>query len=295
MGYLDFVYQQIESDRTLHKEYIQRQTPFVRDEWLRNVLEKNDNKYHITIDYDELLRNEMKSVFGYIPDAKNVIEHAKRRDYLDGIDEFSLSDEEKSLLFFNGYEEYFNGLREKQNKENNTLSQSDEEHINEIQIKEYTMSDQAIPEISSQKKQSGQKRRGNKKISDQRRIRLGYEAEDKVYDALTRSDKYKIIEVYSSHLSKTGAGDDSKGYDLEYKKEGDDIPRCLEIKHYDGNSIILTENEYKVSQSKECSGRYDLALVTDNEVRIIRDAFVDKSKFKKEVNDYTVYFTVNDK
>ena len=157
------------------------------------------------------------------------------------------------------------------------------------------MSDQAIPEISSQKKQSGQKRRGNKKISDQRRIRLGYEAEDKVYDALTRSDKYKIIEVYSSHLSKTGAGDDSKGYDLEYKKEGDDIPRYLEIKHYDGNSIILTENEYKVSQSKECSGRYDLALVTDNEVRIIRDAFVDKSKFKKEVNDYTVYFTVNDK
>lgn len=295
MGYLDFVYQQIESDRTLHKEYIQRQTPFVRDEWLRNVLEKNDNKYHITIDYDKLLRNEMKSVFGYIPDAKNVIEHAKRRDYLDGIDEFSLSDEEKSLLFFNGYEEYFNGLREKQNKEKNTLSQSDEEHINEIQIKEYTMSDQAIPEISSQKKQSGQKRRGNKKISDQRRIRLGYEAEDKVYDALTRSDKYKIIEVYSSHLSKTGAGDDSKGYDLEYKKEGDDIPRCLEIKHYDGNSIILTENEYKVSQSKECSGRYDLALVTDNEVRIIRDAFVDKSKFKKEVNDYTVYFTVNDK
>ena len=279
----------------MHKEYIQRQTPFVGDEWLRDILEKNDNKYHITIDYDELLRNEMKSVFDYIPNDKGVIEHTKRKDYLDGIDEFSLSDEEKSLLFFDGYEEYFNGLREKQGKENGIVTQSDEEDIIELQIKEYTMSDPAVPVISSQKKRSGHKRKGNKKISDQRRIRLGYEAEDKVYEALTRSDIYKVIEVYSSHLSKTGGGDDSKGYDLEYKKEGDEMSRFLEIKHYDGNSIILTENEYKVSQSKECSGRYDLALVSDNEVRIIRDALADESKFKKKVNDYTIYFTVEDK
>lgn len=294
-GYLHSVYQQIAGDKTLHKEYIQRQTPFVGDEWLRDILEKNDNKYHITIDYDELLRNEMKSVFDYIPNDKGVIEHTKRKDYLDGIDEFSLSDEEKSLLFFDGYEEYFNGLREKQGKENGIVTQSDEEDIIELQIKEYTMSDPAVPVISSQKKRSGHKRKGNKKISDQRRIRLGYEAEDKVYEALTRSDIYKVIEVYSSHLSKTGGGDDSKGYDLEYKKEGDEMSRFLEIKHYDGNSIILTENEYKVSQSKECSGRYDLALVSDNEVRIIRDALADESKFKKKVNDYTIYFTVEDK
>ena len=292
-GYLHSVYQQIAGDKTLHKEYIQRQTPFVGDEWLHDILEKNDNKYHIAIDYDDLLHNEMKSVFDYIPNDKDVIEHTKRKDYLDGIDEFHLSDEEKSLLFFDGYEDYFNGLREKQSKENDIMPQSDEEDSIELQVKEYTMSNSTVPMISSQKKRSGQKRKGNKKISDQRRIRLGYEAEDKVYEALTRSDIYKVIEVYSSHLSKTGGGDDSKGYDLEYKKEGDDMSRFLEIKHYDGKSIILTENEYNVSQ-KECRGRYDLALVTDNEVRIIRDALGDGTKFKKEINDYTIYFTIED-
>lgn len=297
IGYLHFVYQQIAGDKTLHKEYIQRQAPFVKDEWLRGILEKDDNKYHITIDYDKQLCNEMKTVFKYEPNAndKDVIEHTKRKDYLEGIDEFSLSDEEKSLLFFDGHEEYFNDLKEKQRKANDISSQLDEENDNELQIKEYKMSDPAIPAISSQRKRPAQKRRFNKKISDQRRIRLGYEAEDKVYEALSRSDIYEIIEVYSSHLSKTGSGDDSKGYDLEYKKRDDIMSRCLEIKHYDGKSIILTENEYKASQSNECFGRYDLALVTENEVRIIRNALADESKFKKEVNDYTIYFTVNDK
>lgn len=296
IGYSHFVYQQIAGDETLHKEYVQLQKRFEEDGWLRRILVKDDNEYRISIDYNGLLRDEMELVFGYVPCNKGIIEHTERKDYLDGIDKFSLSDEEKSLLFFDGHEDFFNRIREKQNKENGTSLQSDEADSNEIQIKEYTISESDVPTISSQKSQSKHNHKtNNKKIPDRRKIQLGYEAEDKVYKALRQSDRYEIIGVYSSHLSGTGSGDDNKGYDLEYKRKGDELSRCLEIKHYDGNSIILTANEYKVSQSEECSGRYDLALVIDNEVRIIRNAFVDKSKFRKEANDYTVYFAVDNK
>ena len=138
--------------------------------------------------------------------------------------------------------------------------------------------------------------KGNKqhRISERRRVELGHYAEDMVYDALTKSGEYEIGEIYSSYLSyrNNTNGDDSRGYDLEYRKLGDTLYRCLEIKYFNGNSIILSGNEYEVAQQNKA--RYDLALVTDSDIKIIRQAF-DDAQFICKVNDYTIYLKAETK
>ena len=290
--YSDFIYNKIVGNKNLHKDYIQYQNKYLKDnEWLDGILEKNDNVYRIVLNYESLIFDEMKARFGYDSTYTEVVKHEKRMDYLEGIDEYYLSDEDRSLLFFDGYKEYFEKLRTKRAKEDEDFSRDDSEETFRI------MEGMLLNSVASQQhKQYKMTRKGggkNNAISDRRKVKLGYEAEDKVYKAFLQSDEYEITAVFSSHLSKTNGGDDSLGYDLEYRKKGEVMSRCLEIKHYDGESIILTDNEYAMSQSAECVGRYDLALVTGNEIRIVRDAFSDSSKYWKKANNYTVYFKVD--
>lgn len=292
IGYSDFIYNQIVGDKSRHKYYIQYQNKYLKDdEWLNGILEKNDNVYRIDLNYESLICDEMKTCFDYDATYTGMVEHKKRLDYLQRIDEYNLSDEDKSLLFFDGHEEYFEKLRTKRAKEDEDFSHDVSEEP--FRIMEAMLLNSATPE---QHKQYKMMRKGGKKnnaISDRRKVKLGYEAEDKVYKALLQSNEYEITAVFSSHLSETNSGDDSRGYDLEYQKKGEIMSRCLEIKYYDGESIIITDNEYAVSQSPEYAERYDLALVTGNEIRIVRNAFSDSSKYRKKPNDYTVYFSVD--
>ena len=77
---------------------------------------------------------------------------------------------------------------------------------------------------------------------------------------LCKCDEYKITTLFSSQHSKTNSVDDSRGYDLKYRKKGEVMSSCLGIKYYYVKSNILTDNQYVISQSAECTGRYDLVL-----------------------------------
>lgn len=288
-GYMHFVYMQIEGYKELHKEYLQRIAPFKNERWIRDILEQDDNRFRIGLDYDRLVREAMKKEFNYEPVA-DFEEHPKFTCYLRGINEYYLDEEGKSLLYFAGHEDYFAGLRDEDDEDNGSSQPVAGQEDAHISIKEVDMARKPVLNKSGRLPDGGSG--GRQKISERRKRQLGDEAEDKVLRALTDSEEYEIGEVYSSHLSSDGRGDNNKGYDLEYRRKGETYWRCLEIKHFDGASIVLTGNEYEVSQQPGNKGRYDLALVLGNEIQIKRDAFSDPDKFTKVANGYTVYFSI---
>ena len=104
--------------------------------------------------------------------------------------------------------------------------------------------------------------------------------------------KYEIGIIYSKHLNPE-SDNDAQGYDLTYRRKGDLIFRCLEIKNCVGNSIIVSKHEYDVARSKEYRNLYDVALVSGNKILIWKNAFSDESKYTKSSDDYTINFKLN--
>ncbi len=296
-SYVCFIYNKIKDEPSLHHEYLQRQTPFKSDSWLKDILYKDDNIYQLNIEYERLMLSEMQLRFDYKPtfpltDNCPTI----KESYLKGIDKFNLDDESKSLLYFEGYDDFFKNLCNKENNNNNVESSTNLDTEDVLPILECTMNAKNPPidhGINIGDFDSHEKKNQKRKISNSRKAQLGNEAEKRVYDSLLQNSDYEVGNIYSSYLANyasKGNGDDSKGYDLEYRKEGETFYRCLEIKYSDGESIILSGNEYEVSQRSENKARYDLALVTNNDIRIIRNAFADSKNYNKIANDYTVYF-----
>lgn len=123
---------------------------------------------------------------------------------------------------------------------------------------------------------------------------LGNRAEDGVYESLMADDDYEVGAVYSKHLCekyKLATSDDGKGYDLEYRRKGDALWRCLEIKHSNGHSIIMSDNEF---QKATKHNRYDIALYVNGEVRIWRNALSDSNNFIDKLGDHTITFRLQE-
>lgn len=78
---------------------------------------------------------------------------------------------------------------------------------------------------------------------------------------------YEVGIIYSEHLNPQ-KGDDTKGYDLEYRRKGESLYCCFEIKHSDGKSVIVSRNEFDISQSEDYRERYDVALVVGKTIKI---------------------------
>ena len=64
------------------------------------------------------------------------------------------------------------------------------------------------------------------------------------------------------------------------------------IKHFDGSSIILSANEFRVANSEEYRDRYDIALYDGKNITIVRNPFADDQKFDIQANQYTVRFAL---
>lgn len=299
-GYVCSIHDEIKDEPDLHHEYLQRQAPFKSNVWLKDILCKDDNKYRASIDYNGIILSEMKLRFNYVPTypLKNECP-TKIESYLDGIDEFNLDDDSKSLLYFEGHDDYFDNLRITDDGASCMDANNSDDSEEVLPIFEFKMNAKS-PSANNGANSGDQGNRAGlhhkRKVSHRRKIQLGNEAERRVYEALLKDSNYEVGAIYSSYLSNYASkagGDDSKGYDLEYRKKGETLYRCLEIKYSDGESIILSENEYEVSQRSENKDRYDLALVINDEIRIIRNAFSDSDNYNKIANDYTVYFTTS--
>ncbi len=288
-------------DREKEKQYLGKIADFQSNDWVDTALEPNGG-YLIAPDYNAAVIKFIISKFDFNPEKfkrcqSDMAPQPKHYDY-DGLE---LNIEDESLLYFDGNEDYFSALKEKHAFE----VLPEEQTLPEVnKTDKYKKENTArISVIETRKKtedtskNNANNRRGNgktrRKISDSYLKKIGNEAEDKVLAALqAEGSEYEVVTIFSKHLN-PDSGNDAQGYDLEYKRKGDEITRCLEIKHFLGNSIIVSRHEYEVSQSEECKGRYDVALVNGNEIQIWENAFSDESKYTIIADDYTISFEVS--
>ncbi len=293
--YFHYIYTQLCDDIDKHKEYCSKLAEYTDDVWLENLLNEEDNMYQTALDYDALIRNAVLRKFECSLPVEGAVEHKKIERYLIGLNCFNMNYEEESLLFFEGHDKAFDGLREEQKHDSDVSDSnpSDKTTIQVCDIVELSISkpkDDKGESAKDAEKSYGSK--GSRNISEKRKVQLGNNAEDAVYESISNSQEYEIISVCSSHLAKNNKGNDSAGYDLVYKKKDETMHRYLEIKHSDGKSILLTANEYEVSQKEEYKDCYDIALYDGKKVTILRSPLADSQNFDLLANDYTVRFTL---
>lgn len=289
LRYLHYVYGELVGTPERHKEYHIRHIEYNDDRWLEELL--GDNKYSVELEYDALVHKAIYERFNCNVSDYEPVEHKLLKCYKE-IDTYCLSDEDRGLLYFEGYLEHLKRSAQDDDQQQETEVAS--ETIPRIcSIQESNISRTKPNPSSSEVSLRSHISKGRGKVSENRKRQLGNQAENAVFAALQASEDYKILHVYSSNLAENDLGDDSKGYDLEYIKVGETLSRFLEIKHTDGKSIILTANEYDVAMSAECRDRYDLALYHDGKVTIVRTPFIDNQKFDIQANDYTVRFKID--
>ena len=121
--------------------------------------------------------------------------------------------------------------------------------------------------------------------SDLDKEKAGKEAEITAYNELLKySEKYKIVHIYSKNLN--ASGENSEHYDLSYiRLDEPKITRCLEIKSMSSSSILMSDGEFKYA--KEHKDIYDLAIVKDHKVTIIRSPFA-KQEIEGEPETYKI-------
>lgn len=288
-------------------KYITYMNKFMDESWLNGILDMH-RSFLLSLDYEAMVLEALKDNFDFVPDVnpeKSFTVPSQKEEYLQdhSIFELSLSDKDKSLLYFEGYDAYFENLIERlypSSQENESKEEfgdprsSEKEKSESIPMSIVTTIKREEPIHIIKKNSRGHSRRI--RISDNDRKRLGENAEDLVYKALTASDSEFVVgTVYSSYLCKKynlSPGDDSKGYDLEYRHKDESIFRCLEIKHSDGKSVIMSRNEYEVARNPELQLSYDIALVVRNEIMIWKDAFKDESSFAVTSDTVTLCFDI---
>lgn len=194
-----------------------------------------------------------------------------------------------SLLFFEGFEVEIK----------NTLDQLKTKVENDDSVGLHDTEDESIVIISdsrikatSPRVQSQGKPNGDYAYTSQvskKKALAGKKEENKVIKALKKSG-FEVIPV-----SKTT---DSKHYDLEYKKPGGEW-RFLEVKKDSGGYFFLSKEEKNTAINDANARKYDIAIVSGNNIHIIEcpflfgsETFENNSKFFAEPSDYVIHFNI---
>lgn len=287
----------------MQRLYLRNINDFQSDSWIEDALSKWDERYKITPDYHDFIMNLILERFKFnLFDFKATYPAVPVINENYNYDGLELNIDDESLLYFEGNEEYFEQLRNKficadtnenENEDSHANNKSDKEDITPLKIAIVVTEKKANGAMD--KKPSNKRGHGNtrRKINDSYLKRIGNEAEDKVLRALeSPGSEYEVGQIYSKHLN-PDSGNDAQGYDLEYRRKGEKIFRCLEIKNFVGDSIIVSRHEYETAMSEAYRDRYDVALVTSDEIQIWRNAFSDDSKYTKTSEDYIISFKIN--
>lgn len=302
VNYKIWLHDQLSDSIEKQKQYLAKISDFQSDDWIQEAFSQWEQKYAISPSYRDYIIDRMKEIFLFDFKNLNLSSTAVPTKYdtydYEGIE---LNIEDESLLYFEGNEDYFANLRDKYNCSEST---ADDVVTNYDSLTDDDKEKQQYFEISivntdmptDPKEKTGNKRgRGKtvRKLNDKDLKDIGNRAEDTVKKAFSSPDSnYEIGEIYSKHLNPE-SGNDAQGYDMTYKRKGESIFRCLEIKNCIGNSIIVSRHEYDVARSKEYRDLYDVALVSGNKIQIWRNAFSDETKYTISSDDYTISFRVN--
>ncbi len=299
----------VSKDIKLKKDYYRQIITFdnsVADGRYVNFCEKN--KYQLYPDYDVAIYDFVEEE--YKIDLQSFIEDVNVVDtrYDDLISNYSFGDsvedikkilqakdiEIYSLLYFDGYNE-----KVKEALEEERINY-EEEVSNDVNDTIFDVSKIELFETSIERRIVGYTTNNNRNRigsavtskSNRRKARAGKREEEKVYQVL----KHNGYEV--RHVSKKT---DSKHYDIEYKSKEDSVWRFLEVKKDSGGYFYLSKAEKDTALSKDYTNRYDIAIVSDTEVRIVKglfdfeeESFENNSKFYAEPTEFIISFDIKD-
>lgn len=286
------------------REFISLLNAFREDGWIDDLLA--EIKFRIKPDYSKIMKGCLDKKFGFniaCSEACHTQLPRLHEEYLCGHSrhELSLSEQDESLLYFDGKSDYFLALihrifpEETMNTEPDVPAEEGSLNSEEVFPISFIATDRPEPSVGK-KNRAGTS--GRRKPSDKHIKRLGDRAELMVLNSLRApGSEFEVGAIYSENLAshEGGIGDDSKGFDIEYRRKGDSLYRCLEIKNCstDGE-LIISRNEYEASQKEENRERYDLALVRNNKILIWRNAFVNPEKYSLSADEYHVRFDITD-
>ena len=117
-----------------------------------------------------------------------------------------------------------------------------------------------------------------------------------------QEDKVKISLLMQGYLvNHVSTKTDGKHYDIEYKKEGETEWRFLEVKKDSGGYFFLSKAEKETAISKINVEKYDIAIVGDSTIHIIKspfnfndESFEQNTKFHAEPIEYKINFKIED-
>ncbi len=228
----------------------------------------------IELNYTSILAKMVSDTFGLeLNDKSEPIEiHPDYVELTKQHDDFekSLSDEQKSLLYFAGNIEVIKGFIH--DAEVSELAETDEGEDDEtlLPIVEGKLSGK-IPAATSARQ--GKKQGGGvvDPRSERAKKKAGKKAEQKVRDSLIKEHGRINVQWVSGNSNEAGA-DDTLGYDFRYRKQVGDPWDYLEVKSVSGTSFIITNNEVKTAF--ENKSKYHMALVKDGKIVIDKAFFV---------------------
>lgn len=258
-------------------------------------------------DYGEALRNYVNEKFEIDLNLNQKVERSIeiKPEYSkiiasftfgDSVDDMTkiIKDNEKttySLMFFEGFEADVRSICEKLKKEVNhdfeNELEGDEEDV--LDIIDCTIS----PGSFWSPAPSGNRNNGGSYTSKGARQKAasGKKQENRVKKALEK--KGYVV----NHVSIKA---DAYHYDIEYRKENETDWRFLEVKKDSGGYFFLTREEKETALLNINKDRYDVAVVNDTGIHIIRAPFLfedenfeNNSKFKAEPTEYRVSFKLN--
>lgn len=242
---------------------------------LRSVLER---EIDVSIKYKSILK--VYSFGESIEDMEKIIKSENPSLY--------------SLMYFDGFENEVKLECDKQAAAK-TAEYGDPEENNNPEDATLTIIESALSNgsiSSSNGSKSGHKGGSYNSKGDRNKAASGKKQEDRVKNSLEKQG-YSVIHV----SNKT----DGKHYDLEYKKGGDTEWRFLEVKKDSGGYFFLSKAEKETAISKINVEKYDIAIVGDDTIHIIKspfnfndESFDQNSKFQAEPIEYKINFKIED-
>jgi hypothetical protein len=244
-------------------------------------------KYQIEVPYapllQELVEQHYRINLGELPVAEPDIHlHYEILLAAYGIDETDIDDEAiRSLLFFTGNTEeltaYLNEHFEQKEEEQET-GQNDEPSRTGNIVEGALTKGQVVISSDTTGNNGGWLHSGRK---DAAKKRSGRRAEQLVYQTFIERYSKECVRWVSGY-STTPDKNDRLHYDMEYKNEEGDW-KYLEVKSLSDDQFIISSAELTMGLAHP--DRYELALVSEDTIYVIKDIFRFKEGESLEIND----------
>jgi hypothetical protein len=261
-------------------------------------------KYELNVEYHAKLKNLINVHFNInIDDAlpQNNIINNLYSDLLNNysIEEVDISDESiRSLLYFEGNNEPIETYLKEHfdsNKEGDFNGNSEESKVIGTVIDASLTKNTKVIAFNPSGNGSGEWVHSGQ--NDRHKQRKGKKAELLVYDTLVNQYGCENVKWVSGN-SKTPDKNDKLHYDIEYKNDEGEW-KYLEVKAMSDNQFIISASEKEKGMSE--SEKYEMALVSENIIYMIKDifkfnhgeSFESNSKFVAYTKDYVFSFNVN--